>query len=227
MTWVGDPDCDAAHGYLLHRLQDHSTGFHESTSTVTSNVHGNIGEFITCCVGEDHAFAAYADHRVFGANADQPLGRLAKPQIDLVWLLLGSDQANDRALVQEVKTTCAERLTYAKALVADYAKLFGPQLRFTLQSRLQTIASECRRKLRRPDLSPRVRALAGTSPQTSPSIRLIPTLVHDLAAEPPGPPLVSVRQTLLLGGWSASQVTAWAIGLTDLESRLNRLACGE
>jgi hypothetical protein len=70
-------------------------------------------------------------------------------------------------------------------------------------------------------------ALLGKSPQTSPKIRLRPTLVHELVGTTPHPKMTRIRNSLIGKGWTPQLIEAWAIGLTDLDDRLYRLATGK
>ena len=88
-------------------------------------------------------------------------------------MFLGADPKEDWASLQEVKTTSGKDLSYADALVPDYEKLFGTNVRLTLQTRLQDIQARLEFGSRRRDLGDRVFRLAGNSPQTSSRVRLL------------------------------------------------------
>ena len=68
--------------------------------------------------------------------------------------------------------------------------------------------------------------LAGQSPQTSPQVRLFPTLVHERHESDPRTKMLAIRETLCGKGWARQAVQAWAIGFFDLNDRLFRLAQG-
>jgi len=112
-------------------------------------------------------------------------------------------------------------------LIHDYDKLFGTDPRFTLQTRLQDIKNKLEYEHQRPDLCPRVADLAGRSPQTSPQVRLLPTLVHERLTSDPQTKMLAIRQTLYGKGWALSAVQPWAIGFFDSNARLLRLAMGQ
>jgi hypothetical protein len=140
---------------------------------------------------------------------------------------MGKSENDDHAFVQEVKTTGENSLDYAYELIPDYDKLFGTNPAFRLQTRLQALKNEVEYKLRRPDLCKRISFLAGMSVQTSPRVRLVPTLVHDLGAADPVKRMVAIRSTLVGKGWPVLSISAWAIGISDLDTRLKRLAKGK
>lgn len=230
IVWIGNPDCQAAHDAILSELKQRISTFRTFSPIPTEPdniLKGNLGEAITFYVGFWNDFKAY---RPFPANAFNPLGPIAKTEIDIVWILFDEDniEANDIAVVQEVKTTTDNSLGLAGRLEDDYRKLFGTDQRFTLRTRLDAIKSGIEFQLQRPDLLPRVDLLAGVSPITSPKIKLVPTLVHDRQGNNAQTKMVAIRSTLCSAsmGWSSSAVTAWAIGLTNLNDRLVRLAMG-
>ena len=226
--WVGDPDCQAAHNSLLTWLRGRCSTF-RNFSPVPSEpdniLKGNLGEAISFCVGNWNRFS---NHRPFPANAFNPLNTIAKSGIDIVWILFGDTDIDDVAILQEVKTTSDSSLNLADELIDDYDKLFGTAPRLTFRTRLDEIKSEVEFKLQRADLLQRVDNLAGNSPKTSPKITLVPTLVHERQGSEPQTKMVAIRSTLCstTKGWSSSAVESWAIGLSDLNSRLIRLAMG-
>lgn len=228
--WLGNPDCQSAHNAILAWLESRVASFRNfpSIPPEPDNIlKGNLGEAISFCVGVWHDFNGY---RPFPANAFNPLNTISKPEIDIVWILFDEIAANnDVAIIQEIKTTSDKSFGLADRLIDDYDKLFGTAPKFTLSTRLQSIKSEIEYKLQRPDLLQRVDQLAGNSPATSPKIMLVPTLVHDCQGSNPQTKMVAIRSTLCSAskGWSSSAVAAWAIGLTDLNSRLIRLAMGQ
>ena len=229
ILWSGSPDCQAAHNAILVWLQQRVASFRTFSPVPTEPdtiLKGNLGETISFCVGIWNNFSGY---RPFPANAFNPLGTIAKSEIYIVWVFFDKVGTNDIAVVQEVKTTSDNSFRLADKLVEDYDKLFGTAPKFTLSTRLQSIKSEVEYKLQRPDLLYRVDQLAGNSPITSPKIKLVPTLVHDRQGGNPQTKMLAVRSSLCSSskGWSSSSVTAWAIGLTDLNDRLIRLAMGQ
>jgi len=225
IIWVGNPDCQAAHVAVLGWLKVHCKRFITVSGTLSEAIKGNLGEAISFYVGSTFDFLQFLP---FPANAFSPLGSISRPDIDIVWIFLGKRPSDDFAILHEVKTTTSSSsLDYANNLINDYDKLFGTSVTLTLHTRLQGIKNEVEYKLGKPQLCPRISGLAGKSPQSSPKIRLLPTLVHDLAAGSPVKKMVAIRSTLIGRGWSAGSVDPWAIGLSQLESRLKRLARGQ
>ena len=227
--WVGNPNCQATHDAILAWLQERDSSFRifSPIPPEPDNIlKGNLGEAISFCVGVWNDFSE--PYIPFPANAFNPLGTIYKSDIDIVWIFFDEIAENDIAVIQEIKTTSDKSLGIADRLIDDYDKLFGTAPKFTLRNRLRTIKTEVEYKLKRPDLLPRMNQLAGNSPSTSPKIRLVPTLVHERRGTDPQTKMVAIRSTLCNAkGWSSSAVTAWAIGLTDLNSRLIRLAMGQ
>jgi len=162
----------------------------------------------------------------FTANALNPFRKISKPEIDIVWIRFGATTDDDVAVLQEVKTTGSPLLTLADSLIRDYDKLFGTDPHFTLHTRLQDIKNKLEYEHGRPELCPRMTELAGQSPQTSPQVRLFPTLVHERHESDPQTKMLAIRETLCGKGWARQVVQSWAIGFVDLNDRLIRLAQG-
>lgn len=224
VLWVGQPDCQAAHDYLLLRMEDMGADYLMSESAVSNSIKGNIGEFVAFDIGRQHD---YTDFLPFPANAFKPLNPISRPELDIVWLYFGVTELDDIAVLQEVKATGDPDLGYARALIEDYEKLFGEDMQLTLRSRLDAIKNEVQYKLKRPELCSRITALAGNGPETSPRLRLLPTLFHELDGSKPEVRMVAIRSTLVGKGWSPSAVQAWAVGLSDFDERIVRLAMGQ
>lgn len=224
MLWVGKPDCQAAHDYLLLRLDEVGADYLITESAFSHSVKGNIGEFVAFDIGRRHD---HADYTPFPANAFKPLNPISRPELDIVWLYFGTTELEDVAVLQEVKATGNPDLSYADALIADYDKLFGEDVQLTLHSRLQAIKNEMQYKLKREDLCPRISALAGNGPMTSPRLMLLPTIFHELNSSKPEVKMVAVRSAIIGKGWRPEAVKAWAIGLSDFDNRLRRLALGQ
>jgi hypothetical protein len=225
VTWLGDPDCQTGHGFILERLIAASATFLKDSSEFSNNVAGNLGEFTALQLG---LLASFGEYRCFTANAHSMVGRNSRSELDIVWLLFHERPSNDLAVLQEIKTTGSEALSYANNLIKDYDKLFGEDPHFTLQSRLDGIKNEIELKLKRPDLCPRVTRLAGASPKTSPQVHLLPTLFCDRdCKEDSRRKMIAIRSTLIGKGWPPASVKSWAIGLSDLNDRLLRLALGK
>jgi hypothetical protein len=229
--WLGDPDCQAAHDSILAWLKlrtkpENFRNFSPVPSEPDNILKGNLGEAISFCVGVWNNFSEYIP---FPANAFNPLGTIAKSDIDIIWIFFDEIGTDDVAIVQEVKTTSDSSLGLADRLIDDYDKLFGTAPKFTLRTRLDAIKTEIEYQLKRPELLHRVDQLAGNSPRTSSKIILVPTLVHEGQETEPQKKMVAIRSTLCSPskGWSSSAVEAWAIGLSDLNNRLIRLAMGQ
>jgi hypothetical protein len=227
--WCGAPDCQAAHNELLVWLNENCSPFREKNQAKQDDniLRGNVGEAIAFCVSFWHDCDNY---RAFATNATRPFRPKSDIDIDILWLNFGKNSANDFAIIQEVKTTNAVDLAYANTVIDDYDKLFSTNPRLTLQTRLQDVKVDLKLKLSKAEselLCPRVSELAGQSPKSCNKIQLRPTLVHELIGTKPRPKMTAIRSSLVGKGWPAESVEAWAIGLTDLDARLIRLATGE
>jgi len=225
VLWVGDPDCQAAHDAILRWLQENCPLFSTQSAEDDNILRGNLGETIAFCAGHWSVFNDTLAH-AFTANALNPFGKGSRPGIDIVWIRFGATPDDDVAVFQEVKTTGSPSLTLADNLISDYDKLFGTDPRFTLHTRLQDIKNKLEYEHGRPELCPRMTELAGQSPQTSPQVRLFPTLVHERHESDPRTKMLAIRETLCGKGWARQAVQAWAIGFFDLNDRLFRLAQG-
>ena len=224
LAWEGDPDDDAAHQTILAWLQSAvTTGFFEKKGSLSNRVKGNLGEFIAYHIGESYIFTNIAN--AYAANTWDPLSEISRPDLDIVWLHFGSTEADDWAALQEVKTTGEASLGLADGLITDYEKLFGENLRLTLQTRLGALKNKLDQQ-GQGALSSRVTALGGPTPGRARSIRLVPTLLHD-SAHNSGMKMVAVRQALIGRGWSADVVECWSIALGNIDQRLARLARGQ
>ena len=223
-AWEGDPDDDAAHQTVLNWLQSAATaGFLKPSASLSNATKGNLGEFIAYQIGANYVFSNIAI--AHAANAWDPLSEISRPDVDIVWLHFGPTEADDWAALQEVKTTGQASLRLADDLITDYEKLFGENLRLTLQTRLGALKNKLEQQ-GQGDLTPRVTALGGPSPYQSRGVRLIPTLLHD-AAHDPVTKMSAVRQVLIGRGWTSSVVECWSAALSDLDDRLTRLARGQ
>ena len=223
-AWEGNPDDDAAHQTILAWLQSAVTaGFLEEKGALSNRVKGNLGEFIAYCIGKGHVFTNVTI--AHAANAWDPLSEMSRPDVDIVWLYFGNTEADDWAALQEVKTTGADSLGLADDLIVDYEKLFGENLRLTLQTRLGALKNRLDQQ-GRGDLSSRVTALGGPAPNRARGIRIVPTLLHD-SAHNASVKMVAVRQALIGRGWSADVVECWSVALGNIDQRLTRLARGQ
>ncbi len=226
-VWTGDPDCQAAHDWLLTWLQDHVAFIAPPAAgafQINQRILGNLGETVSMCIGLSLRPPA---ERCFAVNAHQPLSDISRPDVDLLWLTFGEDSRDDFAFIQEVKTTGQANLAYANTLLDDYAKLFGPDPQVTLHTRLQGIQTTLDIQHLRSDLADRVSRLAAKSPRSCRSaVRLLPTLVHDRGCQAnPRTKMLAIAGTLTTRGWE--NVEPWAIGLTDMVDRFGRLAVGQ
>lgn len=224
LAWKGCPDDDVACQTILNWLQDVVVaGFVEPSQSLSNSTKGNLGEFITYQMGKNFVFTSeeFADT----ATAWDPLSPSPRQAIDIVWLSLGDDETDDWIALQEVKTTGASSLSLANGLVTDYDKLFGENLRLTLQARLGALKNKLDEK-GKGELSPRLTALGGPSPNHARGIRLLPTLIHD-SMHSSYAKMMSVRRALTDRGWSPNAVECWSISLSDLDNRLSQLAKGQ
>jgi hypothetical protein len=211
---------------LVSNLLARHTPLPATTASLSHRRRGNLGEFIAFWVGRDHAYTPPAYH-VVAANAFDPLQDISVSNIDIIWFRIGTSPEEDCVVLHEMKLTTDPSLAYADNLVADYKKLFGPSVGVSIHARLQVLSNYVEFTLNRPDVLPRIAALAGDAATRSTRVVLTPTLVHDLAHGDPVTRLVSVRTQIETLGWNASQITPWSIALSDLESRLLRIARGE
>jgi hypothetical protein len=132
---------------------------------------------------------------------------------------------NDRLYIQEIKTTGAAGLSYSKALIEDYQKLFDttyPPL--SLVSRISAVKGELKFSHRlSSDKLQRVENLVQVTAAGCTQVRLLPTLVHDRGSDPIGS-LTHVVDEIKKQGWSAGTIEAWSISMTQLASRLVDMA---
>ncbi len=226
VLWQGEPDSQAAHDAVLLWLGRKFSVFHAErpTGRNVNIVKGNLGEAVALMLGD---LDDYGSHHAFTANAHNPFQLKSDPDIDIVWVLFGPSPTEDVAILQEVKATGNADLSYANALLADYEKLFGVDPKLTLRTRLDALKVVAEYEWRRPELCPRITALAGNAIATSPKIRLLPTLVHESKGADPHTKMTVIRSRLVTRGWSDDCVSAWAIGFEDLDDRILRLAMGQ
>jgi hypothetical protein len=229
VTWKGHPGCQNAHDAMLDWLKDTVDHFLSPREATTGGniLRGNLGESIAFCVSYWHDCNSFKAHAV---NAWRPLNSQSLQDIDIVWICFARNPKDDYAIVQEVKTTSGASLAYANALIADYDKLYGTNLDLTLRSRFKPLKKDFLFKIggkEGKNLSDRLIALVGGGPSSSPQIKLRPTLVHELVGTHPQGKMTAIRNTLIGKGWTAASIEAWAIGLTDLDKRLHRLATGK
>ena len=223
LAWQGDPDDDAAHRTILEWLREVvPAGFIEVHDALPNRVKGNLGEFIAYGIGKNYVFTSV--EIASGANTTDPLANISKPDVDIVWLNIGETQTDDWAVFQEVKTTGDASLGLADALFTDYEKLFGEDVRLTLQARLGALKNKLD-QMGQGHLSPRVTQLTAPSPELASRIYLVPTLLHD-ARNDPSAKMVAVRQSLIGHGWNADSVQCWSVAMGEIDDRLSRIAQG-
>jgi hypothetical protein len=216
--WNGNPHCDAAHGFLRDWLRQNAPNYPTAWTKGDTRTQGNLGETIAFCVG---AFAGHKSLQCFAANAFTPFSGISRSEIDLFWIGFGNSPSDDFAIHQEVKTTYGSDLAYADSVLKDYEKAFGKNPKFWLNTHLQAIKSRLLYEHNRPDLAARINALQATTPKNASRITAIPTIVHDLASVDPSAKMAGIAAVLTANGWN--KVTAWAIGLSQLEDRLSRI----
>jgi hypothetical protein len=224
--WRGDPDCQAAHDELLTHLKARNSQFLPACEALGSRRLGNFGEHIAFRIGFANDYSGWRPRTI---NALNPFSNNSTSGVDIIWLLLSATTpANDLVAIQEMKTTPASDLGIAYELTHDYKKLFGLNLDFTLQTRLQCLANELEVV---PGFNPaelhRIIALGQATPALSSQVRLVPTLVHDLGANDPRPLLLAVRTSITKLGWATQHITPWSVAMTDLLARLERLSHGK
>lgn len=225
LVHVGEPDCNAAHAALLAALNAMGTAFIGPTDQLTLSQKGNLGEFVSLHIGRHDAFAG---HQGFASNAIQPLTKISGAGVDLMFVYFDPIyEENDLLYIQETKTTSQENLNYFSALEADYEKLFSTDLNLTLQSRISYLSNSFEMERNNDDYARRVQRLGGTSPSQCTRTRLIPTGIHKLGIGNPVQKMLAVKTAIAGFGWVQSSISPWAIGLSDLEDRLLRLARGQ
>jgi hypothetical protein len=161
-------------------------------------------------------------------NAFQPLQDISHAGLDVTYLYFdSSDESNDCIYVQEVKTTGDVTLGYADTLIEDYQKLFHEDPKFTLNTRIQGIATKIAWGEKRPDLAERLRSLARTDPKSSIGVKLTPTLVHERSGTDPVVKLLAIKTAISALGWTPGQIGPWSVAFEDLIARLARMARGQ
>lgn len=224
LIWTGDPDCDAAHSSLLVTLQTMRTRFLGPAEIISHRQEGNLGEFICLQVSMKTPLGATEK---FAQNALDPLQDISAAGVDLAYVYFDDNPSKNLLYIQEIKTTSNPLMTYADNLKADYKKLFGNDLDLTLLSRIQSLANRFEIERNRPDLVDRVLALGADTPQSCTRVHLLPTAVHERNGANPVQKMLAIRTAITAFGWNAAAITPWAIGLTELQDRLLRLARGQ
>lgn len=222
---TGDPNCAAAHAALLTALKGLGCTFLGPSESILQNQRGNFGEFIAFHIartsGLQHS-QAWAD------NAIKPMTKISGAGIDLTYAYFDPKTSDgDLLYIQEVKTTSAENLNYLANLESDYAKLFSTDLTRTLQSRIQGFANSLEFERSMPQYVSRILSLGAKTAKEASRVRLVPTGVHTLGTGNPTQKMLAIKSTIAGFGWNPSAISPWAVGLSDLEDRLLRLARGQ
>jgi hypothetical protein len=217
--WTGDPNCQNGHDYMRTWLRTHISPYPVTWIDGDTRTQGNLGEALAFCVAK---FGQLDTYRPFVANAFAPFSGISRNEIDILWIGFGPTPADDRAIIQEVKTTFAQDLAYAKQLLPDYEKAFGVDPKVQFNTHLGKVKVELEMTHKRPDLAKRVNALTATTPANAKRIVCIPTLVHDLAGADPAGTLSAIKSAMLAKGWVS--VHPWSIALSEIKLRFPRIA---
>ena len=221
--WVGDPDDKQAHQTILGWLQAASNYLLGPDDEFSNRTKGNLGEFITYCIGRHYVYPPEVE--ALTENASDPLSNMSRSGIDIKWLKVAETPDKDWVILQEVKTTGANSLSLADDLIKDYDKLFGQNLKLTLKTRLTQLKNQLDQQ-GRSELAPRITELSGASAEQSPRVNLVPTLLHDPSLDS-STKMTAVRQAIIGLGWPATTVECWSIQLDELDTRLSRISRGQ
>ncbi|CAB3868360.1 hypothetical protein LMG3482_04897 [Achromobacter deleyi] len=227
----GSPDCGAFYAWVLGNINQLVSAKHPKPNPplkeLTTGQVGNLGEFLSFLVSRDSIFKL-PGHTPALAGALIPLQPGTIVGLDIVVVYLDPDGAseNDRLFIQEVKTTGARTLGYAKALIEDYKKLLDDT---EPSKQLQTRISSIKTKLFFEHNWPmraleRVEDLVSTEAADCLKVRLMPTLIHDLRYEDPVSALSNVLDQVYSQGWPRDSVDAWSISIAKLNESLVKLA---
>jgi hypothetical protein len=206
-------------------LRQLGTPFIGPTETISLSQRGNLGEFISLHIAKAGAFKTMEK---FARNALQPLSGISGDGIDLTYVYFDRlSAANDLLYIQEVKTTGANNLAYLNRLENDYQKLFSTNINLTLQTRIQYLSNAFEVERNNDAYAERVQYLGAKAPKECSRVRLIPTGVHQLGAGNPIQKMLAIRSAIAAFGWDQAAINPWAVGLSDLEDRLLRIARGQ
>ncbi len=220
IEWVGNPTCQEAHAAFLEWLKHNIGIFVAPTKDLHTSVFGNLGESLSLFIGKSEM----SSMECFEVNATTPFKGISAPDIDLCWIHFDSVSPNDYVVFQEVKATAAVRLSYADRLLKDYGKLFSLNQQVTAAARINAIRAKLDMCHNRPAFADRLNSIVGASPQTSPRLHLLPTLVYDRKASGAIAKMNLIRTALVSKGWT--NVSAWTVGMYELKKRFDRLARG-
>lgn len=226
-SYVGDPRCEDAYRWIHERLSETTDDFIVKATDFNDRIKGNLGEFVAFHITRSEVEPGNGWY-IFYSNVDTPLSRISGAGLDICFLYLGADGsgAEDKLCIQEVKTTGAANLTYAKALVADYDKLRSADTSVNLQTRVRSLKARMRDTYGITDrkVLDRVQLLAHPDPSKCQKVYLLPTLVHELKGADPATALAQVRSDIADQGWQMKLVNPVSIGLTRLNDGFLHLA---
>lgn len=224
--YVGDPDCSALYAWLLEKLRKLTSKWQPPPGPLTNGQRGNVGEFIAYMVARQDGLSGHG-YTVALGGALTPLQVGTTPGMDvtIVHLAPNGDTAKDCLYVLEVKTTGQIALTYASALVDDYAKLLDHTRPSTsLPARMSALKAKLALEHDfQDDLLDRVEDLYRPKPSDCDRIRLLPTLVHDKRYGNPVDTLDAVAGEILKQGWPSANLEPRSIVLRRLNECLEHL----
>ena len=224
--FVGAPDCSASYAWLLEKLLKVTSKWHAPTGPLTEGQRGNVGEFIAYLVAR-HDGLSGPGYTVALGGALTPLQVGTAPGMDvtIVHLAPDGDTSKDCLYVLEVKTTGQVVLTYASALVDDYAKLLDTTRPSTsLPARMSALKAKLALEHDFDDaLLDRVEDLYRPKAADCDRIKLLPTLVHDKRYGDPVVTLDGVAGRILKQGWPSANLEPRSIALRRLNECLEHL----
>ena len=97
VLWLGKPDCQAGHRFILEQLQQLGVVFLSSSTLVNNSVAGNLGEFTAFRLAQQDA--NFENYKPFPANALNPLNRISKSDLDIVWIRFAENSRDDLAIL--------------------------------------------------------------------------------------------------------------------------------
>lgn len=223
--FTGSPDCSAAAEALRKHVELAPHPLLGPAETLSNTQLGNLGEALAYLAVTATDFT-HSTHKLFADNVANPLAVSSRVGLDLFWVTFHpEDPALDHAWIQEVKTTLSvPDIQYITSVVGDYQKLFfQQQVDLTLESRLYAAAWKLQVEQGRSDLAKRVRGLGARSPGAATRVTLLPTGIHDRAADGFAT-LEAIRIQLIEMGWGEANVKPMSVALSELADRLRRVA---
>ncbi|WEN15724.1 hypothetical protein PY254_03350 [Rhodanobacter sp. AS-Z3] len=227
----GDPDCAAFYRWIHAELVAATKHWPPPITKLPSGRTGNLGEFLSYKIARASGLYGKSNgYTIAIMGALTPLQDGAPTGLDTTILHLdpGGDPNKDCLFIMEVKTTGAIKLTYAKALIADYDKLLGKtkvagslgQRMNWLQAYLMEVHEFSAEHLERVGnfFQPKAEHCKG--------IRLLPTLVHDLGSGDMAAvvALDEVARDIEGLGWRKECIEPWSIAITKLTDCLLHLS---